>query len=918
MAPDPVPAAQRARAFQARAARRLRAAARLLPFRIPHPLRTDLPLRSTFSFLKRPQATAWPSALASAVSAAVLLAGFAGALPAVTAGALAVGLSAAVHATLLVRLALAIHRGRRTFGPCRGAGFLGMGILAGGVTAVGLAGHPGLAGTLGLPGLVATTTLYLLGLLLLPGAATTVTARLQRLLDGGAVGICLFYIGWLLVLAPYADEHRPAVVAGLVASAAASVAVVTGLRAARYRPAALACSGGATLSITGLAGLVVAVGNPAPGPVRWLAAGALVIGPALATEGARRTGSRDPDPAAADGSFAGYPLLGIPIGAALLATAYQLIRGAVPDRIAIVLGLAAVAAVAVREALAAVAVRRYAVRLASQEAHFRCLVAGSSDVTVVVDADLVVRWLSPAAARQFALSESDVVGRPFEALVHPDDAGRVVDWLSAPGEADHPSLIEARLRDGYGRWRDTESTLSDLRGIPEVAAFVVHIRDIGDRRVMERTLRELAFTDQLTGLANRRALLRAVASTRSAPEPVGSVLVVDLDGLDGVTDVHGRELGDAVLIEAGRRLQAGLDSRELPARLAGDQFAVLTQVGSIRAYALANRLTTVLGEPYRLPGATVRLSANVGLAEIAGAGSVDEVLRRADLALVRAKRSGRGCVEWYDKSMEAVLLRRMSLEQELPGAIDRGELDLVYQPVMELGHGHPVGTEALLRWRHPRLGPVPPAELIPVAEDLGLADEVAAWVLHRACRQLSSWLREGWDLWLSVNVSARQLVSPAFVPALRGALEAHLVAAERILVEVAEQATGARPATEALEAAFVGVRAVGVRTAIDHFGADPTSLAHLRRMSIDVLKVDRSLFAEPAGRGGPAAPIMDVVMSLGDRLGLEVIACGLEAPAHLDVVRAAGCRLGQGHLFAAPAPAERVEAYLTDHRSPSL
>jgi diguanylate cyclase (GGDEF)-like protein/PAS domain S-box-containing protein len=869
---------------------------------------------------RKPPTTAVPSALTTLAASALLVAGLTGVLPAVTAAAVTVGSSAAVHAVLLIRLALAIHRGRRTFGPCRGAGFLGVGVLVGGATVVGVAGHPDehLATNLGLPGLVATTAIYLLGLLLLPGAATTTAARLQRLLDGGAVGICLFYIAWLLALTPHGGEHRRALIAGLVACAATSVALVTGLRAVRYRPAALACSGGATLSVTGLAGLVVAVTHPTSGPALWLATAALVVGPALTAEGARRNGSSEPDPAAADGSFAGYPLLAIPIGAALLATAYTLIRGGVPDRTAIVLGLAAVAAVAVREALAALTVRRYAVRLATREAHFRCLVAGSSDVTAVVDTDLVVRWLSPAAARQFALSEQDVVDRPFAAMLHPDDAGRVVEWLSAPGEAVHPSLVEARLRDGYGRWRETESTLSDLRTIPEVAAFVVHIRDIGDRRVMERTLRQMAFTDQLTGLANRRAMLRAVATARSVPEPAGCVLVVDLDGLAGVNDVHGHELGDAVLIEVGRRLRADLDSPDLPARLAGDQFAVLTPVGSVRAYALAGRLATVLGEAYRLPGATLRLSANVGLAEVAGAGSVDEVLRRADLALLRAKRAGRGCVEWYDKSMEAALLRRMTLEQELPGAIGRGELDLVYQPVIELANHHPVGAEALLRWRHPRLGPVPPTELIPVAEDLGLADEVGGWVLHQACRQLSSWLREGWDLWLSVNVSARQLVSPAFVPALRDALDAHLVAPDRILVEVAEQATGARPVPEALEAAFTAVRAVGVRTAIDHFGADPTSLAHLRRMSVDVLKVDRSLFADPAGRGAPAAPIMDVVMSLGDRLGLEVVACGLEAQAHLDAVLAAGCRFGQGHLFAPPTPAERVEAYMTDHRAPSL
>jgi diguanylate cyclase (GGDEF)-like protein/PAS domain S-box-containing protein len=791
-----------------------------------------------------------------------------------------------------------------------------MGVLVGGATVVGVTGHP--AEHLGLAGLVATTGMYLTGMLFLPGVATTSAARLQRLLDGAAVGTSLFYTAWVLFLAPYGSRHPHAVVAGIVACAAASVALVTGLRAARYRSAALACTGGAVLSIAGLAWLAVTLGGPTPGAATWLAAAALVIGPALAAEGARRTDPNEPDPAVADGTFAGYPLLSIPVGVALLATAYRLIEGARPDRISAVLGVAAVAALAVREVLSACAIRRYALRLATREAHFRSLVSGSSDVTAVVDTDLVVRWLSPAAARQFALSEQDVVGRPLAEMMHPDDATRVVGWLSAPDEPDQPSLVEARLRDGYGRWRETESTLSDLRAMPEVGAFVVHIRDIGDRRVMERTLRQLAFTDQLTGLANRRAMLRAVAAVRSKPEPTGCVLVVDLDGLAGVNDMHGRELGDTVLIEVGRRLHTSVDGLGLAARLAGDQFGVLTPDGSVRAYALASRLATMLGEPYRLPGTTVRVSATLGLAEVAGAGSVEEVLRRADLALLRAKRAGRGSVEWYDQSMESALLRRMTLEQELPGAIGRGELDLVYQPVLELSHRRPVGAEALLRWLHPRLGPVPPTELISVAEDLGLADEIGEWVLHRACRQLSSWVREGWDLWVSVNVSARQLVSPGFVPALRGALDAHLVVPERLLVEVAEQATGTRPTPEALEDALAAVRAVGVRTAIDRFGTDPTSLAHLRRMAVDVLKVDRSLFAEPVGRGGPAAPIMDVVMNLGDRLGLEVIACGLEAEAHVDTVRAAGCSFGQGNLFARPAPGEHVEAYLTDHRSPML
>jgi diguanylate cyclase (GGDEF)-like protein len=394
--------------------------------------------------------------------------------------------------------------------------------------------------------------------------------------------------------------------------------------------------------------------------------------------------------------------------------------------------------------------------------------------------------------------------------------------------------------------------------------------------------------------------------------------VVALDGLAGVGDARGRDIGDAILVEVGHRLRAGVDTADLPARLAGDQFGVLTPVGPVRAYALATRLLTILTEPYRLPGATVHLSATAGLAQLTADGSVEDLLRRADLALARARRTGRGRVEWYDESMETALRRRLALEQRLPGVVGRGELDVVYQPILELAYRHPVGAEALLRWHHPDLGAVPPDELMSVAEDLNLTDEIGVWVLHRACRQLSTWLREGWDLWLSVNVSPRQLSSPSFVRALRDALDTHLVGPDRLLLEITEQAPGSRLDPDALEVALAEVRAVGVRTAIDHFGTGPTSLAHLRKMAVDVLKVDRTLFAEPVGRGGTVAPIMDVVMGLGDRLGLDVIASGLEAEAHLDVIRAAGCRYGQGNLFAAPAPPEHLEAYLTDHRTPSF
>jgi diguanylate cyclase (GGDEF)-like protein len=442
----------------------------------------------------------------------------------------------------------------------------------------------------------------------------------------------------------------------------------------------------------------------------------------------------------------------------------------------------------------------------------------------------------------------------------------------------------------------------------------VHVRDIGERRELERSLRRLANTDQLTGLANRRQLLHTLATMRAEPGPAGAVLIIDLDGFTAVNDLRGHEVGDAVLVEAARRLRDGVDPSDVPARLSADEFGVATTGSPVQTYALASRLLTMLSQPYELPAATLHLTASVGIAELADAASAGDALSRAALALRRARQSHRGRMEWHDEALEAALLRRMTLEQDLPGVVTRGELDLVYQPVLDLVEGHPVGAEALLRWRHPVLGSLSAAEFVPVAEEVGLIAEIGEWVLHRACRQLSSWRRDGRDLWLAVHVAGPQLAAPDLVTTVGAALDTHQVPAERLVVEVTEQALGADE--QRTVGHLSGLRALGVQTALIRFGTGSTPLANLRRLPIDLLKVDRAVFTEPAGRAGPPTPIIEAIVGLGRRLGLQVIAAGLEAEAHLDVVRAAGCRFGQGYLFGRPVPPEHLEAFLETHRSP--
>jgi EAL domain-containing protein (putative c-di-GMP-specific phosphodiesterase class I) len=307
------------------------------------------------------------------------------------------------------------------------------------------------------------------------------------------------------------------------------------------------------------------------------------------------------------------------------------------------------------------------------------------------------------------------------------------------------------------------------------------------------------------------------------------------------------------------------------------------------------------------------LIASIGMAELAGADSGADLLSRAELALRRARQLRRARIEWYDEVLEAAVVRRATLEREMPGVVTRNELDLVYQPVLDLVDHAPVGVEAQVRWRHPRLGTISGADFLPLAEDLGLTSEIGTWVIDQACRQLARWLREGYNLWLVVNLAGRQLAPPILTAMVRGAMERYEVSADRLVVGATEAGLAATGQLAVKQLA--ALRALGVRTALAQFGAGSTPLAHLRRLPVDLLLVDRVIFAEPAGRTGPATPIMDVVVELGHRLGLEIVAVGLEAEAHLAVVRSAGCRYGQGPLLGQPAPAEHFEAYLEGTRA---
>ncbi|MCO8276742.1 EAL domain-containing protein [Actinoplanes sp. TRM 88003] len=836
------------------------------------------------------------------------------------------GLLAGCSGVFAVLMARAVRQGQAA-GPSRRAL-----TLAGGVAITALAGiGSGLAALFwpeatvdGVPlaAEIPLVCVFLAAILYLPALLRPpqrrdALARLRVGLDTLGVWASIMYVGWLLLFA-FGERRGASITALVFGGGAIAVAAVTGVHALRHRAALQWCGTAAAFSLTGLTALVIA--RDFPGQANAVIAGLAAAGAIIVAAGGLWYGSvrlapeTRPVPPPGSESSASFPLLGLLILGGALATIYHLISGGRVDSLSIMLGAVALTAVAVREWVSATVLRRQAGHLTDQGNRLRSLMFGSTEVAMILDANLAVRWQSPAAARQFGLSDQEVLGRTVSMLVHPEQVEAVHAYLTERMAQPRATALTVRLRDGFGRWRETEWTTTGADPAEPGYTLVVHIRDVTNTHDLEQALSQVTHLDPQTGLANWEGLLRAADLIPDA----AAMIVVELGGLTAVGDVHGRDLAEVVLVEAARRLRSRVGDADVPARLTETRFAVLTHCGAIRAQLMAAQLVNALSAPYMAGRTVAHLSAWAGLADLTAENGTDEVIRRASLAL-RSVRSGPpGAIEWYETEMETRLLRRSTLEQDLPGALERGEIDLSYQPIVELPSRRPAGVEAVPEWRHPALGLVPVEELLTLAEGLGLLTQLGNGVLRRACRLLAGWRRQHGELWLAVNIRPRELVDPAFQAGLQTALEEHDLPHSALVLEIAEQHLSDvrdeahQPPVEDLSAALGRLRAQGVRAAVDNFGTGPTTLSRLRILPIDQLKIDREVF-DPALSFRQPGAVMDVAVTLGKRLGLEVVAQGLEDGADLDAAQSAGCRLGQGNLLGRPMPAERLEALLDQH-----
>jgi diguanylate cyclase (GGDEF)-like protein/PAS domain S-box-containing protein len=564
------------------------------------------------------------------------------------------------------------------------------------------------------------------------------------------------------------------------------------------------------------------------------------------------------------------------------------------------------------EQLEAVALQANELAVIAQvrEERARALMDSVGDGILTFDAAGTITSGNPAAMRIFGCSAGEVVGANLSHLV-PVLAERVEAGAQhVVAEALLGESGEVEGRRVSGEVFPMELTVSEMPAEDE-RLFIAVVRDVTERKTVERELTRLAFHDPLTNLPNRSLFMdrlqHALERANRHAAPI-AVMFLDLDNFKVVNDSLGHKAGDQLLVQVSQRLIGCLRTADTAARLGGDEFTVLLEDLSSAADALvvADRIAERLNAAFELDGREVFVTASVGIAVSTGPDDTAEsLIRTADLAMYQAKTSGKARYAVFDPEMNDRAWQRLEIETDLRHALDRGEFVLHYQPIVDLASGRIEELEALIRWQHPTRGIVPPNAFIPIAEETGLIVPIGRWVLEQACEQLRGWGNS--DLVISVNLAARQFQDPQLLSDVARVLARTGIAPRQLKLEITESA--AMHDAAATEATLRQLKALGVGLAIDDFGTGYSALSYLKRFSVDTLKVDRS-FVNGIGHNTDDTAIVSAIVALARTMGLEVTAEGVETADQREHLRVLGCNRGQGYYFARPRDRAEVSGLL--------
>jgi diguanylate cyclase (GGDEF)-like protein/PAS domain S-box-containing protein len=558
--------------------------------------------------------------------------------------------------------------------------------------------------------------------------------------------------------------------------------------------------------------------------------------------------------------------------------------------------------------------------LRQSEERFRSLVQNASDVITILRRDGSIGYASPAAERVWGRSTDDLLGKRVFELVHPEQVDSAhtlfADVLNRPGVN---MGLELSLWHTQGSWRQFEVVATNLLDVPAVEGIVVTYHDITQQNSLQQELRHMAFRDSLTGLPNRalfvdrlqQGLIRADRQLQHV-----AVLFLDLDRFKVVNDSLGHHAGDALLVEIATRLRACLRETDTAARLGGDEFTVLLDgIGSADdAIEIADRIHAALLAPIVIDSRELFISASIGIAiSTPRQDDSNSLLRKADLALYRAKSDGRARFAIFDPSMEVEAVERLELETDLRRALERDEFRIEYQPIVDLSTDAITAVEALIRWERPGRGIVSPRAFVPIAEDTGLIVPIGQWLLEQACHQARRWQHRNPTippLTISVNLSARQFQHLSLVEDIERVLNDCGLPPCSLKLEITESAV-MRDAEKAVMTLHA-LKRLGIQIAIDDFGTGYSSLSYLKQFPVDTLKIDQS-FVDGIGSDAQDTAIVQSVVALAKTLNLDITAEGIETEAQRRHLQSLGCDSGQGYLFARPLSEEAIEQLLDQH-----